>query len=124
MLPIHNANLPATENDILQVEHSMSCQLPTVYRRVLQEVNGVSLANGVLIYGTEELIERNETWEVDEYAKGYIAIGDDGGGMVFLMAIKAEDYRVLAVDSGDMNPKHATLITCDFYKWLQEGCQY
>lgn len=123
MLPIHNANLPATENDILQVEHSISCQLPTVYRRVLQEVNGVSLANGVLIYGTEELTERNETWEVEEYAKGYIAIGDDGGGMVFLMAIQGNDSSVFAVDSGDMNPQHATVVTMDLSKWLQNGCQ-
>ncbi|WP_338651466.1 SMI1/KNR4 family protein [Lysinibacillus sp. Y5S-8] len=86
-------------------------------------MNGLSFTNGVLIYGTVELLERNETWEVAEYAKGYIAIGDDGGGMVFLMNRQGEDGHVFAVDCGDMNPQHATLITSDLNKWLQDGCQ-
>ncbi|MEY2372507.1 SMI1/KNR4 family protein [Lysinibacillus capsici] len=127
MLPIHNrytANPPATDHQIVHIENRLNCQLPRAYTLVLKESNGSSFTNGVFIYGTEEVLERNETWEVEEYAKGYIAIGDDSGGMVFLMDIKAEDSRVLAVDSGDMNPKHATLITYDLCKWLQAGCQY
>ncbi|UKJ43910.1 SMI1/KNR4 family protein [Lysinibacillus sp. ACHW1.5] len=127
MLPIHNsytANPPATDHQIVHIENKLNCQLPSAYTLVLKESNGLSFTNGVFIYGTEEIVERNETWEVAEYAKGYIAIGDDSGGMIFLMDIKAEDYRVLAVDSGDMNPEHATLITSDLSKWLQEGCQY
>jgi hypothetical protein len=40
-----------------------------------------------LDYGTDELVERNQTWEVDEHAKGYVTIGDNSGGKVFLMKI-------------------------------------
>ncbi|KUF34864.1 MULTISPECIES: SMI1/KNR4 family protein [Lysinibacillus] len=126
MYPLHNsaaANLPATEHEILHVEKGLTFHLPQVYRYVLKEMNGLSFTNGVLIYGTVELLERNETWEVAEYAKGYIAIGDDGGGMVFLMNRQGEDGHVFAVDCGDMNPQHATLITSDLNKWLQDGCQ-
>lgn len=127
MLPIHNsytAYPPATDHQILHIENRLNCQLPSAYRHVLKESNGLSFTNGVFIYGTEDILERNETWEVAEYAKGYIAIGDDSGGVVFLMAIKAENYRVFAVDGGDMNRQHATLVTSDLCKWLQEGCQY
>ncbi|WP_342440954.1 SMI1/KNR4 family protein [Lysinibacillus sp. FSL K6-0075] len=127
MLPIHNSYTtypPATDHQILHIENRLICQLPSAYRHVLKESNGLSFTNGVFIYGTEDILERNETWEVAEYAKGYIAIGDDSGGMVFLMAIKAENYRVFAVDGGDMNPQHATLVTSDLCKWRQEGCQY
>ncbi|WP_269898182.1 hypothetical protein [Lysinibacillus sp. JK80] len=30
--------------------------------------------NGVIIYGTEEVIERNQTWEVEEYAKAILQL--------------------------------------------------
>lgn len=52
--------------------------------------------------------------EVDEYARGYVSIGDDGGGNVFLMAQHAEEKEVVVIDSGDMNPSHATVITTEF----------
>ena len=65
------------------IENKLNCQLPSAYILVLKESNGLSFTNGVFIYGTEEIVERNETWEVAEYAKGYIAIGDDSGGMIF-----------------------------------------
>ena len=125
MYPIHNfftANPPASENDILQIEQTMAIHLPQQYKNVLQEGNGFSLTNGVLIYGTEEIIERNETWEVNEYAKGYVAVGDDGGGMVFLMALEKEDCQVFVVDCGDMNPLHAKLVSSSLSEWLREGC--
>lgn len=124
MSPLHNiftANPPASEQDILLIEQTMAIYLPQEYKSVLKEANGFSLTNGVLIYGTGEIIERNETWEVNEYAKGYVAIGDDGGGMAFLMALEKEACQVFAVDVGDMNPQHAILVSSHLKSWLQEG---
>lgn len=76
----------------------------------------------MLIYGTEDLIERNETWEVNEYAKGYVAIGDDGGGNVFLMELNVEESKIFVLDCGDMNPQNATIIATDFNSWIDSGC--
>lgn len=124
MSPLHNiftANPPANEHEILLIEQTMAIHLPEEYKNVLKESNGFSLMNGVLIYGTEEIMERNETWEVKEYAKGYLAIGDDGGGMVFLMSLEKEACQVFVVDVGDMNPQHAILVSSHLNKWLQEG---
>ncbi|UZM98266.1 SMI1/KNR4 family protein [Lysinibacillus sp. MHQ-1] len=91
MSPLDNivtGNPPASEHDILLIEQTMAIHLPQEYKNVLKEANGFALTNGVLIYGTEEIMERNETWEVSEYAKGYVAIGDDGGGMVFFNGVR------------------------------------
>ncbi|MCC3289228.1 SMI1/KNR4 family protein, partial [Bacillus cereus] len=52
----------------------------------------------------------------------YVSIGDDGGGNVFLMAQNAEEKEVVVIDSGDMNPSHATVITAYFKKWVNSGC--
>lgn len=112
----------ASDIEIQAVENRMNVTLPNVYKELLRCTNGFSIGGGLLIYGTEHIAERNEVWEVDEYAMGYVAIGDDGGGNVFLMAQHAEEKEMLVIGSGDMNPSYATVITADFKKWVNNGC--
>ncbi|MCY7704718.1 SMI1/KNR4 family protein [Bacillus safensis] len=76
----------------------------------------------MLLYGTEDIAERNATWEVQQYASGYVAIGDDGGGQVFLMRLAEEEKKVWIVDAGVMDPQHAELVAEDLFSWVNEGC--
>ena len=112
----------ASDIEIQEVENLLKLELPNVYKDLLRYTNGFSIGGGLVIYGTENLVERNETWEVDEYASGFVAIGDDGGGNVFLMFQDADEKEVLVIDSGDMNPSHSNLVTSDFNKWVNSGC--
>ncbi len=73
----------ASDIEIQAIENRMNVTLPNVYKELLRCTNGFSIGGGLLIYGTEHIAERNEVWEVDEYARGYVSIGDDGGGNVF-----------------------------------------
>lgn len=115
-------NTAASDIEIQGVENLLKLELPNVYKDLLRYTNGFSIGGGLVIYGTENLVERNETWEVDEYASGFVAIGDDGGGNVFLMFQDADEKEVLVIDSGDMNPSHSNLVTSDFNKWVNSGC--
>lgn len=115
-------NTAASDIEIQEVENIFPKLLPNVYKVLLRYTNGFSIGGGLVIYGTEDIVERNETWEVDEYASGFIAIGDDGGGNVFLMLQDADEKKVLVIDCGDMNPNHANLVTSDFTKWVNSGC--
>lgn len=115
-------NYPASDIEIDNTEKEMKIKLPIVYKELLKHTNGFSTDSSLLIYGTHEIVERNQIWEVDDYAKGYIAIGDDGGGNVFLMQQNTEAKAVLVVDSGDMTPGNATTVTCDFINWVSNGC--
>lgn len=115
-------NTAASDIEIQEVENLLKLELPNVYKDLLRYTNGFSIGGGLVIYGTEDLVERNETWEVDEYASGFVAIGDDGGGNVFLMFQDADEKEVLVIDSGDMNPSHSNLVTSDFNKWVNSGC--
>lgn len=63
----------------------MNVILFNVYKELLRCINGFLIGSGLFIYGMEYIVERNEVWEVDEYVRGYVLIGDDGGGNVFLM---------------------------------------
>ena len=114
-------NTAASDIEIQELENLLPI-LPNVYKDLLKYTNGFSIGGGLVIYGAEDIVERNETWEVDEYASGFIAIGDDGGGNVFLMLQDADEKEVLVIGSGDMNPSHANLVTSDFTKWVNSGC--
>ncbi len=116
-------NSPATVEEVNFVENKLRLILPKVYRKLLNTTNGLANGKGIGFYGTDELVERNETWEVYEYAKGYVAVGDNSGGKVFLMKSDLNAKEIIAVDSGYMNPDdEPEVIATDFEKWISEGC--
>ncbi|SFK18876.1 MULTISPECIES: SMI1/KNR4 family protein [unclassified Bacillus (in: firmicutes)] len=115
-------NNPASDIEIQELEDLMKMEFPNAYKDLLRYTNGFSIGGGLTIYGTEDILERNETWEVTEYASGYVSIGDDGSGNVFLMLQSADVKELLVVDSDDMDPNHATVITLDFSDWVNAGC--
>lgn len=115
-------NSPAIDKQINDVMISTKIKLPSVYKDLLRITNGLLNKQGLVIYGTNDITERNETWEVEQYATGYVAIGDDSGGNVFLMLQREEETRVISVDTGDMNPEHGIEITPNFAYWINNGC--
>ncbi|MFJ5964244.1 SMI1/KNR4 family protein [Bacillus sp. NPDC093026] len=115
-------NEPATDIHIKELEFQLNMILPHAYKALLKHINGLSIGGELLLYGTEDIVERNETWEVHHYANGYVAIGDDGGGQVFLMQQAEEEKKVWIVDAGVMDPQHAELMTENLIKWVSDGC--
>ncbi|MEC4586011.1 SMI1/KNR4 family protein [Bacillus safensis] len=121
-IPHLHVNKPASDIHIKEAESQLNMLLPHVYKELLKQTNGCSVGGEVLLYGTEDIAERNATWEARQYASGYVAIGDDGGGQVFLMRLAEEEKKVWIVDAGVMDPQHAELLTGNFLKWVSEGC--
>jgi len=66
---------------------------------------------GVKLYSQTEIKERNETFEIQEYLKGFILIGDDSGGLGFLMGKKGKVYScdLGSLDEEDMEFKASSL---------------
>jgi hypothetical protein len=110
----------ASEIDIEEVEKGLNNILPISYKELLKASNGLATNEGIIIYGTDDILERNETWEIKNYAPGFISIGDDSGGRVFLMSLGDEE-KILIVDSGDMTPDHAELISTNLIQWATNG---
>ncbi|EDW21578.1 SMI1/KNR4 family protein [Bacillus pumilus] len=115
-------NNPETDINIKKAESQLNMVLPDAYKNLLKQTNGCSIGGDVLLYGTEDMVERNATWEVQQYASGYVAIGDDGGGRVFLMRQAEEEKKVWIVDAGVMDPQHAELVTENLLEWVSRGC--
>ncbi len=96
--------------------------IPKQYSMFLQKQNGVSFGGGTILYSLQELMEMNEVLQISKYLQDYIAIGDDGAGLVFLMKQDIYTEKVICVDMSDydIDTPYCT-IDC-FQKWLQEGC--
>ncbi|MCY7717429.1 SMI1/KNR4 family protein [Bacillus altitudinis] len=121
-IPCLIINKPETDINIKEAEFQLNMLLPHAYKTLLKQTNGCSVEGDVLLYGTEDIVERNKTWEVHHYASGYVAIGDDGGGRVFLMGQAEEEKKVWIVDAGVMDPQHAELVAEDLLSWVSHGC--
>jgi len=92
---------PATLDDISKVETELSLVIPEVYKIFLLAANG-AISNLATLYDTESLLEMNKTYEVQEYAPGYISIGNDGGGYQLLMQAEqfSKEFRLVSDSVG------------------------
>ncbi len=111
------------ESELEALERSTGKRLPGDYREFLRRSDGLSLDGGLLIYGSADLTERNETWEVDEYAPGHIAIADDGGGDVLILKLNGDDQAVYAVESCVMDPEFAHKVSESLAAWIVTGLE-
>jgi hypothetical protein len=86
--------------------------------------DGFMLNDGIKVYSTSEIIERNRTFEVDEYAPGYLMIADDSGGMAILVPRKIADTApVFVVGQGVMDPDSARRVSESLTDWIDGGCR-
>ena len=59
--------------------------------------------------------------KVNIYQPDTVAVGDDGGGLVFLMKQEKEAKTVYLVDAGDYDLESPYQIIPDFNKWMEKG---
>ncbi|MDH6579851.1 SMI1/KNR4 family protein [Kitasatospora sp. MAP5-34] len=92
--------------------------------RLWRSTPGVCLPNGVVIYGPQDLLERNETYEVREYQPDWVLIGDDSGGHgLFMRRDGGAGAAVYSLDLGagdhDIDsPGVGEWLTDDLPAWL------
>lgn len=100
---------------------AMLARLPDGYRRLLSLSDGIELASGALIYSSLELIERNETYQVSTYLTGHVAIGDDGGGRMFLLRHGVAS-PLLRIDMGAIGSLAPDIMAQSIEDWVKQGC--
>lgn len=109
------------DNEIDKVGKELCLKLPKVFRVLLYYTNGLISEDGGVIFGTDIIVERNKTYEVAEYAKGYVAVGSTGGDKFYLMPANVDATELLQVDCGVMTPEHAELGSINFTSWINKG---
>ncbi|GAB2950664.1 hypothetical protein GCM10027280_43910 [Micromonospora polyrhachis] len=93
--------------------------------RLWRSTPGVLLPNGVMIYGPQIITERNETYEVDDYAPHWVLIGDDsGGGGLFMRRHGRDRASVHHLDFGAISSDTVAAsekVADDLLVWLRGG---
>ena len=94
--------------------------LPDAYSAYLQSNPNEQTYGDVLLYASDSLVERNETYEVKQYCPGFITIGDDGGGRAIMLSLS--DSSIHVVGHGVMSAEWMEPIADSFPSWLDQGC--
>jgi hypothetical protein len=101
---LHAQRAPASDSEL---QHAVTqggwSVLPGALRQLLKISNGFLTPGGVHLYGTGDLAERNQTFEISEYTQGYLLIGDDSGGKGYLMRLGDEDSAIFSSGLGDLD---------------------
>jgi hypothetical protein len=117
-------NNPATEEEIRRAEAALGHTFPEEYRAFLQCSNGIT-AHGtiysIVLYSTDELQERNETYEVQIYAPTLLMIGDNGGGQGVLIEHGRTGGLVYRIGHGSMVIDDAIILADNLSEWFHKG---
>ena len=112
-----------SKEEIYKFEKRNNLSLPDVYKEFLLKYNGYSFEGGLLIYSLEEIIETNDYLEVKKYFPQFIAIGDDGGDLVFLMKQDRASKEVYFIEQGDCDIEDCYGHIENFNDWFLSGCE-
>jgi len=96
--------------------------IPIQYKEFLKIENGISFNGGTILYSLEELKQMNDDLQIQKFQPDYIAIGDDGGGLVFLMKQELDAKEVFCVDVSDYDIETSFCRLENFAKWYEDGC--
>ena len=110
---------PASREQLDGLAEALGLQLPTEYRALLAEANGVS-ANLVQIYPARIVPARNAAYEVANYSPGYILIGTLNDFPVLLRA--GEASAVYENDWGALSPATMKELAPSLSEWIANGC--
>jgi hypothetical protein len=114
-------NPPASPEAIAATGQLLPAEMPEDYAALLSQADGV-LANHFALYSCRDLPERNATFEIGEYAPGFVIVGGDGGGSAIVMRGGSGRSPVFLVGHGDMQPAHMVRLAGSLAEWIEIGC--
>lgn len=110
------------EEQIIEFQNKYVFVIPNQYQDFLKQQDGCIFDSGVRLYELDELKEMNECLQVQMYQPGYMAIGDDSGGLIFLMKQELNAKELFVVDIADYDLETAFCKISNFKDWFDKGC--
>lgn len=103
------------DQSIFKLQEEFNIILPDVFVGFLSKNDGYSDGD-INIFNIEDLLEAYDYMEISEYASGYVAIGNDGGGRVYLMKQEPASKEVI-ISTGCLDISEDNQIIIDFEHW-------
>jgi hypothetical protein len=91
---------PSPLEDIQTAERELGTVFPDPLRSAWLNRGSLRLDGDWQIYGATDIVERNQTFEIQEYAPHLLLIGDDGGGRGLLIERSVKNPQVMCIDLG------------------------
>ena len=112
----------ARSADVARARAELALPLPAPLVALWKVADGFMTDAGVTVYSAGCIGERNTTYEVAQYAPGFILIGDNSGGRGFLLRADDPGSAVFSSDLGDLGPEDFEVESVDFASWIESLC--
>ena len=91
-------NIPATTGQIQEMEKHFNFQFPDDYKEFLKFTNGLegfTTDNYLVLWTTDELVQLNQAYNVNEFISNTIIFGSDGGEEAFAFDISSSSPTII-----------------------------
>lgn len=93
-------NPPVEEVKVKKVQTELGITFPKDYVEFILYSNGAEGnigENYLILWSIEDIIDLNEAYGVNEFAKGLVLFGSDGGGTAFAFDTRRNDTQIVTV---------------------------
>jgi hypothetical protein len=127
MIPHHlkgdlfRLNPPARATLLLHIQLTLNRSLPDEYASFLLTANGGEGRVGsqhLWLWQADDLICRNEQYEVSSFAPGLFLFGSDGGGEAFGFDMRIDLWSIVRVPLIDIDWSNAVMLASSFENFI------
>ena len=105
------------------MSNQMNFELPKLYDKFLSELGEtgefVIENSGIMLYAKADLVERNTTYEIEEWEPDFFMIGQEGDLAIFLK--KNCDDTIYMNDLGALGSVEMNPVASDIYEFIQRA---
>ncbi len=103
------------------MNNQMDFELPALYDKFLSEMGEDGEFNledsGIILYSKADLVERNTTYQIEEWEPDYFMIGQDGDLAFFIK--KDSDDTIYKNDLGALGSSEMEEVSKDIYEFIE-----
>ncbi len=108
----------ATQGTLHSARARCGGSFPPQLDELFSQTDGFFMPNGITVYSAEDIVERNETFQISEFSAAYLLIGDNSGGKGFLIKKSGPDQAVYSSDLGDLDPRGFVREASSIEHWI------
>ena len=105
------------------MSNQMNCELPKLYDKFLSEMGEdgefIIEDTGIILYSKADLVERNTTYQIEEWEPDFFMIGQEGDLAFFIK--KDSDDTVYMNDLGALGSIEMNPVASDVYEFIQRA---
>ena len=115
-------NPPVVESKVKKVETELGINFPKDFIEFISNSNGAEGSIGenyLILWSIEDIIELNEAYGVNDFAKGLVLFGSDGGDTAFAFDTRTNETLNVTVPFIGMDLEDITTCSNSFNGFLQ-----